>query len=166
MNDEFTELIAMKKTRKRPKEGDVFALQPISGMFYFGKVIQTDVKSTDSFVNGATLIYVYSRCSHRKELPYDLETAEFLIPPQIVNFRPWLDGYFETVGNIPVTEAERNVPFGFWDLLRKRFIDINQKELNNEPEYWGCYGLGSYGVVGRLAKRALESESGRLKTEL
>lgn len=38
------DLIAMKKTAKKPKEGDVFVLQPSKGIFYFGKVIETEVK--------------------------------------------------------------------------------------------------------------------------
>ena len=42
----------MKKSSKKPQEGDVFVLQPVIGKFYFGKVIQTDLKSLDSFING------------------------------------------------------------------------------------------------------------------
>lgn len=38
------DLIAMKKTAKKPKEGDIFVLQPSKGIFYFGKVIETEVK--------------------------------------------------------------------------------------------------------------------------
>ena len=45
----FNDLIAMKKSSKKPQEGDVFVLQPVIGKFYFGKVIQTDLKSLDSF---------------------------------------------------------------------------------------------------------------------
>ena len=59
----FNDLIAMKKSSKKPQEGDVFVLQPVIGKFYFGKVIQTDLKSLDSFINGMTLIYIYNYCS-------------------------------------------------------------------------------------------------------
>ena len=55
----FKELIAMKKSLKHPEEGDVFVLQPQKNLFYFGKVIRTNLKSTDSFINGMTLIYIY-----------------------------------------------------------------------------------------------------------
>ncbi len=54
----FKELIAMKKSLKYPEEGDVFVLQPLKNLFYFGKVIRTNLKSTDSFINGMTLIYI------------------------------------------------------------------------------------------------------------
>lgn len=55
----FNYLISMKKSRKKPQEGDVFVLQPIKDVFYYGKVIQTNLKSVDSFINGMTLIYIY-----------------------------------------------------------------------------------------------------------
>ncbi|MCM1124246.1 MAG: hypothetical protein NC416_16815 [Eubacterium sp.] len=55
----FNYLISMKKSAKKPQEGDVFVLQPINDVFYYGKVIQTNLKSVDSFINGMTLIYIY-----------------------------------------------------------------------------------------------------------
>ena len=54
----FKELITMKKSLKHPEEGDVFVLQPQKNLFYFGKVIRANLKSTDSFINGMTLIYM------------------------------------------------------------------------------------------------------------
>lgn len=46
----------MKKSYRKPQEGDVFILQPIKDKFYFGKVIQTNLESADSFINGMMLI--------------------------------------------------------------------------------------------------------------
>ncbi len=50
------DLIVMKKSRKAPQEGDIFVVQPFAGIFYYGKVIQTNISSKDSCVNGMLLI--------------------------------------------------------------------------------------------------------------
>ena len=159
MKDEFEYLIAMKKSRKKPQEGDVFVLQPIEGVFHFGKVIQTDIKSVDSFVNGMTLIYVYQYSSDSKEMPDALENEELLIPPVVVNLQPWTMGYFETIGNGGVSESERNVDFAFWDVLREKYVDITTAQpiaLKKEPKYRSIFGLGSYGVVGKEVHKTLQ----------
>ena len=156
--DKFEYLISMKKSRKKPQEGDVFVLQPMEGVFYFGKVIQTNLKSLDSFINGMTLIYVYRFFSNAKEMPYALENEELLIPPIVVNHQPWAKGYFEMIGNVGVSEKERNVDFAFWDVLRRKYVDITTAQpivLKKEPKYQSIFGLGSYGVVGKEVHKAL-----------
>lgn len=153
----FDYLISMKKSNKKPQEGDVFVLQPIKEMFYYGKVIQTNLRSVDSFINGMTLIYIYMYCSINKEMPNDLENEELLIPPVIVNHQPWRKGYFETIGNVGVSENEKNIDFSFWDICREKYVDINGQVimLDSEPKYRSIYGLGSYGIVGKDVQRAL-----------
>ena len=151
----FNDLIAMKKSSKKPQEGDVFVLQPVIGKFYFGKVIQTDLKSLDSFINGMTLIYIYNYCSIEKEIPLELEKEELLIAPIIVNNQPWLKGDFETIGNKQVLENEKTIDFAFWDTLKKEYVDINGHVIKSKPQYSSIYGLGSYGVVGKEVRKAI-----------
>ena len=123
----------MKKSSKKPQEGDVFVLQPVIGKFYFGKVIQTDLKSLDSFINGMTLIYIYNYCSIEKEIPLELET----------------------IGNKQVLENEKTIDFAFWDTLKKEYVDINGHVIKSKPQYSSIYGLGSYGVVGKEVRKAI-----------
>ena len=59
--ENFTELISMNQSRKYPKEGDIFLVQPLPNVYYYGKVIQTQIKSRDSLVNGMNLIFVYDK---------------------------------------------------------------------------------------------------------
>lgn len=151
----FGELIAMKKTLKNPQEGDVFALQPQKNIFYFGKVIQTNLKSTDSFIKGMTLIYIYDYFCSEKVVPYDLDDEELLIAPMVVNNQPWIRGYFETVNNVPVSEREKNLEFGFWDVLTKEYLDIHGMKIRKKPKYCSIYGLGSYGIVGKEVQKAI-----------
>ncbi|MBQ8527048.1 MAG: immunity 26/phosphotriesterase HocA family protein [Lachnospiraceae bacterium] len=149
-------LLIIKKSSKKPKEGDVFVLQPVKNLFYFGKVIQTNLKSVDSFVNGMSLIYVYKHCSVDKILPNGLENEELLIAPMIVNNQPWSKGFFETIGNIKVTESERKIDFAFWDVLQKKFVDIDGQEILHTPKYSSTYGLGSFGIIGKEVQKAIK----------
>ena len=153
----FNDLIAMKKTSKKPEEGDIFVLQPSKGIFYFGKVIETGVKSIDSFVNGMTLIYVYQYWSYEKIIPQELDKKKFLIAPAVVNHQPWRKGYFETIGNIMVTQNEKNVEFAFWNVLKDKYVDISGKEIENKPLICGIYGLASYGAIGKEVQKAIKS---------
>lgn len=153
---EFNDLIAMKRTTKKPKEGDVFVLQPRKDIFYFGKVIETAVKSIDSFVNGMPLIYIYQYWSYEKIIPQDLDKQKFLIAPEVVNYLPWRKGYFETIGNIKVSQNEKNVEFAFWDVARHKYVDISGKEVKNKPLICGIFGLASYRGIGNEVQKAIK----------
>ncbi|XEC95216.1 hypothetical protein AB6A23_01140 [Paenibacillus tarimensis] len=48
----FNKLIPMKKSRKKPQEGDIFVLQPVENTFYFGKVIESDIVSKNKNFEG------------------------------------------------------------------------------------------------------------------
>ncbi|WP_419670164.1 Imm26 family immunity protein [Alicyclobacillus macrosporangiidus] len=51
----------MKPSRKRPKPGDIFVVQPKQGLYLLGRVIRTNLPSKDGFVRGANLIYIYNK---------------------------------------------------------------------------------------------------------
>ena len=127
---EETGLIPMTPSRKRLREGDVFLAQPLREVFFCGKVIRTKVESRDAFVNGMNLIYLRL---------------------------PWSRGYFRTIGNVPVTERERGLSFGFWDVPRKRFVSVEGSPLRQKPQYWTDYGLASYAVVGWELQKVLRA---------
>jgi len=149
-------LIPMTPSRKYLKEGDVFLIQPVRDVFYCGKVICLHVESRDSFVNGMNLIYIYDRHSDGRTVPADLDAAPLLIAPAVINRLPWSRGYFETIGNVPVTERERSLSFGFRD-WRGAFVDLKGEPLAQEPLYWSSYGLSSYAVIGAEVQKALNA---------
>lgn len=145
----FTELIPMKKSTIKPCIGDLFALQPMRDIYYYGKVINPSVRSEDPFVNGMVLIFLYSNSTKIKKLLSCDELGELLIPPMVVNFQPWLKGYFEKIGNLPICDYDKNVDYGFYLPYQRKYIDLQYNELDHEPKYWSIFGLSSYGAVGR-----------------
>ncbi|WP_055106617.1 immunity 26/phosphotriesterase HocA family protein [Paenibacillus ihumii] len=157
MTDKFTELIAMKKSRKKPQEGDIFVIQPKENHYYFGKVIKTNIQGKNLNFEGMNLIFMYNCLSHNKEIPRNLDEFEFLFAPTVVNFQGWLKGYFETVGNQPLTVKELNVDYGFYDDPERqdRFYNLEGERILHKPKYLDFVGLASYGYVGRQAYRVL-----------
>lgn len=152
----FNDLLVLKKTRKKPKEGDIFVLNPKRDLYCYGKIIEVGVKSKDSFVNGMYLIYLYDYFSKTKELKVELDVDNLLIPPMVVNTQLWLKGYAETLSNIEVSEKERNLEFGFWDIGREIYVNINGDKIDNIPKLISLFGLGSYGIVGKEIQKVIK----------
>lgn len=48
-----------------------------------------------------------------------------------------------------MSEKERKADLAFWDVLKEEYVDIRGKKIKEKPKYYGIYGLGSYGIVGK-----------------
>ncbi|MUT68351.1 immunity 26/phosphotriesterase HocA family protein [Paenibacillus sp. NEAU-GSW1] len=157
MSNEFSELIAMKKSRKKPLEGDVFVIQPMENHYYFGKVIKTNIQGKNLNFQGMNLIFIYNILSHNKEIPRNIDEYELLFAPTVVNFQGWLKGYFETVGNQPISIKESNIDFGFFDdyETHDKLYNLEGERISHKPKYLDFVGLASYGYVGRQVHRVL-----------
>ena len=157
MEEEFNELISMKRSRKKPQAGDVFVIQPLSGRYLYGRVIRTNLPSNDPLIKGWNLICIYKNMVSEPVIPVErLDPEQLLMPPEIVNNQGWLQGYFLTIGSTEITEKDIAPNYGFWDALTKQFVNVEGNPLSYEPEFQGAYALGSYGVVGRTVRQALE----------
>ena len=130
----FNDLLVLKKSKKKPKEGDIFVLNPRCDLYCYGKIIEAGVKSKDSFINGMYLIYIYDYFSKIKELDVELNVDNLLIPPMVVNTQLWIKGFAETVSNIEVSDKEKNIEYGFWDVGRKIYVNLNGDKIYNIPQ--------------------------------
>ncbi|MFF2158118.1 immunity 26/phosphotriesterase HocA family protein [Paenibacillus chitinolyticus] len=158
MTEEFTELRVLKRTRKNPQDGDIFVMEPKENLFYFGKVINDSVESKNPFFKGWYLVYLYNTPSDTKEIPDNLDPNNLLIPPMVINKQGWLKGYFETIGSEIVTDEEKSIDFGFWDMTREKFYSLSGEVLKKKPEIFTGYGLISYGGIGRGIHRLLSGK--------
>lgn len=151
-------LIPIKTSRKKPKTGDVFLVQPIKGVYYYGKVISEKSNSKYELIKDFPLIYIYNQTTTNFELPNFL--SNILIAPLITNYSPWTRGYFYTIGNIPVTDEEKNLDCGFKDFPITDFNNecpffrnIHGKRIDYKPQFNTSFGLCSYkGVNFEICK--------------
>jgi hypothetical protein len=105
-------LAVLKKTRRKPEVGDIFAMLPPDGRFLFGRVISTDANLLGFGGRGGVegdfaLIYIYSvRAGTQLPIP-QLVREQMLIPPMITNRKAWTMGYFQHLDNCPVAPMDR-----------------------------------------------------------
>lgn len=85
----------LNKSRKCPREGDVFAYHMPDGLYHFGRVIRTACLIANW--PNVLLAYFYNAHSESKcNIPI-LRKESLLIPPTGIGTAGWRKGYFETV---------------------------------------------------------------------
>lgn len=144
----------LSPSRKKPKIGDVFAIKPLSRDYYFGQVIKTDVDSGFGKVNNF-LIYIFNATAKDFASVPKLSRTNLLIPPMVVNLKPWTLGYFQFVRNNPLTEILPEHSF-LCTMRKVYFNEYGQKQtkpIDGIPA--GRYGLASYGAVSEEMSEAL-----------
>lgn len=158
MTEAVANLRVLKPSRKKPKPGDVFALQLGEEPFLFGRVISTDAKWTLAEGAGpAVLIYIFRDRSIDKAVPdrAALRPERLLVSPIMTNQLPWSRGYFETVANIPLTPEDVLSQHCFLSASRGRYFDEHGAELPGPIEPVGDHGLHSFRTIDDQISDAL-----------
>jgi hypothetical protein len=148
----ITNMRVLKKSRKRPRPGDVFALQIQDGQFFFGRVVRLD--ASIFWMENCVLIYVYKAASEDKHRVPHLSKTELLVPPILTNFLPWSKGYFETVEHRPLEEEDVLEIHCFWSCASRGYYDEYSNRLPGRLEPCGEHGLDSYRTIDDKISRA------------
>lgn len=153
-----TNLQVLRPSRKKPKPGDVFAMQLADGRYVFGRVVSTEAYAGPA-MPGAILIYIYRTRSDTKEVPpaEEMRSDLLLVSPIMTNKLPWSKGYFETLANVPLSEDDVLDQHCFlaWT---GRYYDEKLNELPGPREPVGGYGLASFRTVDDEVSDALGFE--------
>lgn len=158
--DEDHQLEVIKRTRTKPKEGDIFIVSPKKGVYFYGKVMVADIKRVvpDSFVEGQYVIFIFKCRTKEKNMnKFVPNYDDLLIPPTIVSQHYWRSGYFYTIDNIPLTEDEKKIDFGFYKLNFKGnfFCKETGEVLEEEPKLLGFHGISTLTGVASAIGREL-----------
>lgn len=102
----------LRPSRNALKAGDVFTFK-LGDVFYFGRIICTD--ALVGRIPDGILTYIYSTPAKEKTSLPELRLDKLLIPPLVTEMRPWREGYFEVVGNIPLTPRDILAVHCFYD---------------------------------------------------
>src|SRR5438105_8180120 len=146
---ERTNLRVLKRSRKPPTPGDVFAMQLPDGRYLFGRVILADLPRERAPMPGAYLIYVYDEVSETKTPELELSPERLLLPPVFINRMPWTKGYFETVDHRPLRPEDllQQTCFRRWN---GDYLDETGSKLPGPLEPCGDWGLASYRMIDDL----------------
>lgn len=149
-----THLRVLKKSRRAPERGDVFAFQheSLSDRFFFGRVVATDTNlgGLDGWV---ILIYLYGASSPEKTVLPELRPSGLLVPPIGTNRLPWSRGFFEVVKSAPIGPEDLLPQHCFRDI--RGFVDEYGKPLPGPIEPVGFYGLSGIGSIDLKISEAL-----------
>jgi hypothetical protein len=145
-------LSVLKKTRRRPQVGDVFAMLPPDNRFLYGRVIATDVNA-GGFEN-SNLIYIYRARSIEKESIPELRKSDLLVPPLMTNNLPWIRGYFEVLVTKPVLREDKLESHCFRDVRGWYFDEYGERHAGPSAPV-GQWGLHSFQTIDDLISEAL-----------
>ena len=140
----------LKKSRKSPQPGDIFAFQVQDGEFMFGRVI--DVNTRIGNFDDVIMVYIYNARSASKHKIPRLSKKDLIIPPVGTNQQGWYQGYFETVGHLPINDEDTLEVHCFVrpspvNPSNVRYYDEQGNELPERVEPCGFYGLASYASI-------------------
>lgn len=144
------QLKVIEKTRKPViNTGDVFLLSPRDNVYFYGKVLKTNINTinNDGFVHGKQTVFIHKCKTYKKTIDnYNPNYGDLLIPPIIVDISYWKKGFFFTIGNIPLNETEKTLKYGFYKLgipgIRDGWFCTEEgKKLDSQPPILGMYGI-------------------------
>jgi hypothetical protein len=149
-----TNLRVMRPSRRKPKAGDVFTLQPAEERYLFGRVVSTEASIGP--MEGCVLVYLFRTESAVKEVPgrVELKVDRLLVPPIMTNRLPWSRGLFETVAELAFEPGEVLAQHCFRRSNGQYFDEANH-ELPGPVEPVGDWGLHSFRTIDDLVSDAL-----------
>ena len=151
------QLRVIKRKRKRPQEGDVFVLSPRENVYFYGKVLKSNIETVDNntFIEGNNVIAIFNCKTRDISLDnYKPNYDDLLIRITIVDYNYWTRGYFYTIANIPLNDYEKNLDYGFFDIDFGKFYKETGERLNHKPKIFGMEGITT--IIG--IARKIESE--------
>lgn len=162
------QLRVIQKTTSKINIGDVFLLSPRENIYFYGKVLKTNIKTinNDTFVEGKQTVFIHRcRTSQISLDNFKSNYNDLLISPSIVDISYWRKGFFYTIGNLPLTDVEKNLDYGFYKFgiqgIRDGFFCTEEGEkLNHQPRINGIYGIATItGIAAEIEKEIIMEPS-------
>jgi hypothetical protein len=145
-------LQVLKRSRTKPKAGDIFVIRPIKHDYYFGRVINPKV---DQLGFQGILAYLYDIHAGDKQPPAALLPTRLLIPPLLLDFSCWTMGLVEKVGHRELSAVDVLPKHCFYSLFFRRYFDEHRTPLEKKIEPCGTYGITTPSGLGLDISKAL-----------
>lgn len=158
------QLRVIKSTKPKINIGDVFLLSPRENIYFYGKVLKTNIKTinNDTFVEGKYTVFIHKCKTNQISLNnFNPNYDDLLINPSIVDISYWKKGYFFTIGNLPLTEIENTLNYGFYKLgisgIRDGWFCTEEGEkIEHQPKIIGIYGVATItGISAEIEKEII-----------
>jgi hypothetical protein len=171
--DHSGELIPVKRGRPRLSPGDVFVVQPREGLYFYGRVLNTDVSvrfrgGPRVMWTGVFVICIY-RCSTTRLTLDDFKPSydDLLVAPSLVIKQGFTLGYFYKLGNVPLSEEEREeLDYGFFNSVFYHISDEYGNILDYRPKLLSTGSLGSFNAIAYEITREIIIDPSLLRLDL
>ena len=148
-----------KKKNPKPKPGDVFLVEVQTeddNVWYYCKVIKTNIQNDDGLYKGSNLVFVYKKWTREvTQSVEELLPSDLLAPPIMIWNEGWTSGHFQVIYNVSVSDEELAVDYGFQHFTSKKFLDEHGKPLDHVPWYKGLYGIKNHFVLDQYIQKYL-----------
>lgn len=149
--------IKLKRNKTPIQVGDVFVCSMVEGLYFYGKVLYTnaeneyakDGKNVGILLHPHVVFLFRQRTKEKSLRDFKADYDNLLIKPAFVTTNYWSTlGYFENVGNIPLTKEERALDYGFFHSKPigqgGTFVKPNGEPIDHIPKIFGIYGIKTY----------------------
>lgn len=152
------QLKVIKRSKNKPVDGDVFVLSPRDGVYFFGKVLNSDIQHIreEIFLHRKCMVCIFeSKCNKITIDEFISDYSNLLINPIIVDVSYWTKGYFHTIGNESISDKEKELDYGFYKIGNGKIYREDGRELSQRPQLLGTYGIASITGVASLVQKEL-----------
>ncbi len=152
------QLKKIKRSRNKPLEGDIFVLSPRENIYFYGRVLKTNIKHIkgDTFIDGKSVIAIFKSKSKTPDIVnYRADYDDLLTEPAIVDYSYWSQGYFFTIANEVVSEKEKKLDLGFYSIGKGKYYFENGVEIDHEPKLMGTYGITTITGIALMVNEEL-----------
>lgn len=146
------QLKVIKRQRIYPEIGDIFKINPINDIYFYGVVLNNHIYN----INGDDLLLVLifkQDIDINKSIGNGVSEDELLLPPQIVGREYWSRGYFY---NVDRYDEPLNIEdYGFYSVGKSKFFDEYGNELLKQPRLLGTFGAATISGIARKINQEL-----------
>ena len=159
------QLRVIKRSRKKPQEGDVFLLSPREGVYFYGRVLKANIDNiqNDTFISGQYSILLFKNKTKTPDISsYAPDYNELLLKPCIVSSGYWTRGFFFTIANDPINAQGKGLDYGFYSIGKGKYMNESGHELDRQPAILGTYGISTLTGIARQIEQELIINPGML----
>lgn len=150
-------LQVLKRSRKDPVPGDIFAYKLLDFDYGFGRVIRTDASMSPW--EGLLLIYIYDAFSESLDDIPELDRRELILPPKLLLDKgPWTRGLFQTIEHRPLRKKDVLRTHCFRDDVFEQYVNEYGQPLKRKSNPCGIHAVGSHYTIDAQISIALGAD--------
>ena len=141
---DYFQLKVIKKKRVYPEIGDVFAVNPVEGVCFWGVVVNNHINIAEG--DDLLVVMIFDEKINISNVgDFQPDFKNLLINPSIVGHEYWTRGFFYNIGKIDDIQFPT---YGFYDGTDNMLFDEYGKRMWKRPALFGLNGVSTIIGIG------------------